>query len=59
MSMAAYEPDWDASTETRYEAHLLSVASGLCLVCGEDESLPNGDFCQGCVEELDLEEVDE
>ena len=53
MSVAFDEPDWDASTETRYEEYRASLADGLCDRCGENAALPNEDECAACTLEIE------
>lgn len=53
MSMASYEPDWDASTEVRCEER--AGRGDLCDRCRENAALPDDEdgLCADCV--LDVE----
>ena len=46
------EPDWDAGTESRYEAHRAQV-SDLCERCRDNVVVENDDFCRSCIVEVE------
>lgn len=50
--MSSMEPDWDASTENRYEEHRAHRQSDLCEVCRNDVVAEGGDLCPACIEEI-------
>lgn len=56
MSLLDDGPDWDASTETRYEdhrdRHRRFVASDLCDICRNDVCAEGSDLCPACLEEI-------
>lgn len=53
--MASYEPDRDYGDENAYEDYRARLASsGMCegFCNGENEALPDEDFCSDCLAEL-------
>lgn len=54
-----YEPDWDAGTENAYDEHRARHSSGMCVICRDDEALPNDEVCAYCLDEINAAEVDE
>jgi len=55
--MASYEPDRDWGDENAYEDYRARIvpSSGMCqgFCDGENEALPNEDFCSDCLAELE------
>lgn len=47
------EPDWDASTENRYEEHRASYHGDLCERCKNDVVVENDDYCRSCITEIE------
>lgn len=54
MSMTAYEPDWDASTENAWEEIVARslASSGLCVLCRDDQAMTGDDLCRDCADEI-------
>ena len=49
------EPNWDESTEARYEEQREKFSSGMCGECKNDAALPDDPdgFCQTCALEAE------
>lgn len=55
MSMASYEPDWDAGTENAWEEYLAKSNNGdLCGYCRMDAPVPDdpSGLCEDCLADV-------
>lgn len=52
MSMASYEPDWDAGTENAWEQIAARASSSMCAYCRSEQAAPDDDLCPDCLAEV-------
>ena len=52
MSMASYEPDRDWGDENAWAEFSARFASGLCVLCRDDQAMTGDDICADCLAEV-------